>query len=62
MRFKPVFMKTEDTKLPPIISCKGTNVNQGQLLVNVMGCTRLPELPTDCKVYCTLSVGKLNVF
>ena len=58
MRFKPVFMKTEDSRPAPAISCKGTSMSQGLLLVNVMGCTRLTGLPSDCRLYCTLSVGR----
>ena len=37
-------------------------MSQGLLLVNVMGCTRLTELPSDCRLYCTLSVGRYLYF
>ena len=41
----------------PGVSCRGNGLSRGQLQVNVVGCTRLTELPLDCRLYCTLSVG-----
>ena len=45
--------------MAPSISCRGAGLSRGQLLVNVVGCTRLTDLAADSRLYCTLSVGRL---
>lgn len=61
MRYKPLFIKPEETFVNPDICFHGNKLGPGILSVKVLHCSRLQELSPDCKLFCTLSVGRYYV-
>ncbi|XP_060596377.1 PDZ domain-containing protein 8-like, partial [Ruditapes philippinarum] len=61
MRYKPLFVKPEESFINPDICFHGHKLGPGKLSVKVLKCSRLQELSSECKLYCTLSVDKEEI-
>lgn len=62
MRYKPLFVKPEESFINPDICFRGHKLGAGKLSVKVLKCSRLQDLSTESKLFCTLSVGKFFLF
>ncbi|XP_053400397.1 PDZ domain-containing protein 8-like, partial [Mercenaria mercenaria] len=61
MRYKPLFVKPEESFVNPDICFHGHRLGPGQLSVKVLKCSRLQELSPESKLFCTLSVDKEEI-
>lgn len=62
MRFRPFFDRPEEFKPAKELRIHGNRIGEGQLQVTIVECSRLSitEVPTNCQLYCTLSVDNLE--
>lgn len=61
MRYRPLFIKPEESFINPDLCFHGNKLGPGKLSVKVLKCSRLLELAPDSKLFVTLSVDKEEI-